>query len=150
MCVCDAVRLYISSLHNSTCPFFFWFGPHKEVLCLVLSPWLLFSCSLMQGKRRKESFPKAAGLFPTSAAKKTRTHFLQRRVPLLCIQRTALGFSRGAQTVRPERRRGRGTVIWVISLSRFPMQSTQDPLNAWMPAPPSTLRSPSSASRAVC
>lgn len=39
-------------------------------------------------------------------------------------------FSRGVQTVRPEQRRGRGTVIWVISLSGFTMQSTHDPLNA--------------------
>lgn len=49
--------------------FFFWFGPHKEVLCLVLSPWLLFSCSLMQAR----VFSQSRGAF-SYQRRKENTH----------------------------------------------------------------------------
>lgn len=109
VCGYAAVHLFISSLHNSTCPFFLLLGSHKEVFCLVLSPWLLFSCSLMQAERWKESFPKPRGFFLPAPQRKHAPTLRSAASLYSAYKGRGRGFSRGAQTVRPERRRGRGT-----------------------------------------
>lgn len=63
LCVCDAVRLYISSLHNSTCPFFFGSGLTRKCSVWFCHLGCCLAAHSCRGNAGKSLFPKPRGFF---------------------------------------------------------------------------------------